>query len=41
MVQEHGDKDWVKNIYYKWHPYAQVEFAVFIISLLALVLYIK
>jgi hypothetical protein len=41
MVREHGDKDWVKNIYYKWHPYAQVEFAVFIVSLITLFFYVR
>jgi len=41
MVREHGDKDWVKNIYYKWHPYAQVEFAIFIISIIVLYFYAR
>lgn len=28
-----GDHDWIKNIYLKWHPYAIVEFVVFLIAL--------
>ncbi|EKE18840.1 MAG: hypothetical protein ACD_9C00216G0004 [uncultured bacterium] len=38
IVSMHGDKDWVKNIYHKWHPIAIVEFLVFIISVLILVI---
>jgi membrane-bound metal-dependent hydrolase YbcI (DUF457 family) len=41
MVREHGDKDWVRNIYYKWHPYARVEFAFFITSLIILLTYAR
>ena len=28
----YGDPDWIRNIYFKWHPYAVAEFAVFIIA---------
>jgi hypothetical protein len=41
LVRKYGDPDWVKNIYFKWHPIAQAEFAVFILSLLILLLYVK
>jgi hypothetical protein len=37
-VNEHGDKDWITNIYYKWHPIAIIEFSVFLLSLLVLLL---
>lgn len=40
-IREHGDKDWVKNIYFKWHPIAIVEFAFFAASLLVLIIYLK
>lgn len=36
--REHGDKDWIKNIYYKWHPIAVVEFVVFLISIFVLII---
>ena len=39
LVNEHGDDDWVKNIYYKWHPIAIVEFGVFLFSLISLYFY--
>ena len=32
-VAEHWDDDWLRNIYYKWHPIAIVEFGVFIFAL--------
>lgn len=38
-VKEHGDDDWVKNIYYKWHPIAVIEFSVLIILILLLIIY--
>ena len=41
VVAEHGDADWVKNIYYKWHPIAIIEFLVFVISLIVLYFYVK
>lgn len=41
IVAEHGDKDWIKNIYFKWHPIAIVEFMVFVISLIVLYVYVK
>lgn len=40
-VDEHGDKDWVKNIYYNWHPIAIIEFIFFLISLTILYFYVK
>lgn len=39
-VKEHGDADWVKNIYYKWHPIAVAEFLVFLMSIIILIIYI-
>ena len=41
IVAEHGDKNWVKNIYFKWHLIAIVEFSFFIISLIALYFYVR
>lgn len=32
LVREHGDPNWVQNIYYKWHPIAVVEFGFFVFS---------
>ena len=40
-VREHGDKDWIANIYYKWHPIAIFEFCVFILSVIVLMIYAK
>ena len=40
-VEKHGDPNWVKNIYYKWHPIAIVEFGVFLLSVIILILYVK
>jgi len=39
-VGEHGDDNWIKNIYYKWHPIAIVEFLFFVLSLITLAVYI-
>jgi hypothetical protein len=41
IVRKHGDPNWVRNIYFKWHPYAQVEFSVFIVALISLFFYVK
>ena len=41
IVAEHGDENWVENIYYKFHPIAIIEFLVFIISLIVLYFYVK
>jgi len=38
---EHGDADWFKNIYLKWHPFAVLEFTVLIVSLIILFLYVR
>ena len=38
-TKEHGDANWVKNIYYAWHPIAIVEFGAFVFSLMVLLLY--
>lgn len=39
VVREHGDADWVKNIYFKWHPIAIFEFSFFVLSLFILFFY--
>lgn len=39
--EEHGDENWLENIFYKFHPIAIVEWAVFIISLIVLMIYGK
>ena len=36
IEKEHGDPDWVHNIYVRLHPFALVEFAVFALALVAL-----
>ena len=38
LSEKYGDKDWLKNIYLKWHPYAIIELLVFIVSLIFLYL---
>lgn len=40
LVQEHGDQDWVKNIYFKWHIIAKVEFGFFALSVIVLLFWI-
>ena len=32
VADQYGDKDWIRNIYFKWHPYAIVEFLVFVLA---------
>ena len=39
--EKHGDEDWIKNIYLKFHPIAAIETLVFIISLLWLYFYTR
>jgi hypothetical protein len=36
LSTRYGDKDWMKNIYGKFHPYAIVELAVFLLALVIL-----
>jgi hypothetical protein len=38
-AEKYHDYDWFRNIYLKWHPFAIVEFAVFIVSLVTLYFY--
>lgn len=38
---EHGDENWIENIFYKFHPIAIVELAVFLISLIVLITYVR
>lgn len=40
-VGEHGDANWIENIYYKWHPIAIVEFLFFITAVISLILYAR
>jgi membrane-bound metal-dependent hydrolase YbcI (DUF457 family) len=37
LSDEYGDPDWVKNIYFKFHPYAIVELLVFILAIIVLI----
>lgn len=41
LDEKYGDENWIRNIYYKWHPYAIVEFIVFIMSLAVLYFNLK
>lgn len=41
LSKKYGDEDWVKNIYWHWHPYAIVEFLTFVFALIVLYFYIK
>ncbi len=41
IVAKYGDPNWVKNIYFKWHPIAIFELAFFILSLIILLIYVK
>lgn len=38
LSRNHGDVDWVKNIYFRFHPYGAIEYLVFVIALVVLVL---
>jgi len=40
LAGRHGDPDWVKNVYLRFHPYAVIELAVFAASLIILYIYI-
>ncbi|MEK7128996.1 MAG: metal-dependent hydrolase [Patescibacteria group bacterium] len=40
VVANHGDPNWIKNIYLRLHPVSVIEFFVFIISLLVLYFYL-
>ncbi len=39
--EEHGDEDWIKNIYYRLHPIAAIEFGIFFIALIWLIISIQ
>lgn len=41
IEEKYGDKDWIRDIYLHCHPYAIVEFLVFILALIILYFYIK
>ena len=36
VAETHGDPNWFRNIYLRWHPYAIVEFLAFLIALIVL-----
>ncbi len=38
---EHGDREWLRNVYFRWHPLAIIEFSVFIISIIILYSYAR
>lgn len=38
LSREHGDPHWIKNIYFKLHPYAIIELMVFIIAVIILII---
>ncbi|MDD4989036.1 MAG: metal-dependent hydrolase [Candidatus Pacebacteria bacterium] len=40
LAKRYGDEHWIRNMYFKLHPYALVEYAVFIVSLVVLYFYI-
>lgn len=38
-AEVYHDEDWIRNIYFKWHPYAIAEAAVFVVAILYLINY--
>ena len=41
LAEKYGDKDWVKSIYLRWHPYAVAEALFLAAALLSLFTYVK
>jgi hypothetical protein len=41
LAEKHGDPDWIKNIYFKWHPYAIAELLGLLIALAILYRYTR
>ncbi len=39
LSSQYGDRDWIRNVYFRFHPYAIAEMLVFIFALIALFLY--
>lgn len=39
VVKEYGDEDWIRNIYFKFHPYAIIEYISLILTIFILVRY--
>lgn len=37
----YGDEEWIKNIYLHWHPYAIVEFLVFLAAVVVLFTHVR
>ncbi len=40
-IKRYGDEDWVKDIYFKLHPYALAEYFTLIVAVIVLVLYLR
>ncbi len=41
IEEKYGDPDWIKNIYFKPHPLAIVEYLFFILSIILLIFYVR
>ncbi len=41
LEKESGDPDWLKHIYGNWHPFALIEYLVFLSSLVVLYIFFK
>lgn len=39
LQEQYGDPEWFSNTYKRWHPYAVFEIVIFIIALVALLMY--
>jgi hypothetical protein len=39
FVKKYGDPNWVRNIYFKWHPIALIELGVFFFAIVVLFVY--
>jgi hypothetical protein len=39
--EEHGDDNWIKNIYFSWHPFGVLEYLGFLFSIILLLYVIK
>ncbi len=39
LSRKYGDENWIKNIYFKLHPYSLIEFAVFVLAISMLLFY--
>lgn len=41
LAETHGDKNWIKHIYFSFHPYGMIEYIVFILSIISLLMYVN